>query len=80
MFFFYISANYLMDEVHCTGSEKRLIDCRFNGWGVHDCRINEEAGVKCAQKAIIINKPSWNPLKLKLNQLELEKMSKVCKL
>ncbi|CAH8448818.1 unnamed protein product [Schistosoma guineensis] len=70
-------ANYLMDEVHCTGSEKRLIDCRFNGWGVHDCRINEEAGVKCAQKAIIINKPSWNPLKLKLNQLELEKMSKI---
>ncbi|CAH8473495.1 unnamed protein product [Schistosoma bovis] len=70
-------ANYLMDEVHCTGSEKRLIDCRFNGWGVHDCRINEEAGVKCAQKAIIINKPSWNPLKLKLNQLELEKMSKM---
>ncbi|VDP43517.1 unnamed protein product [Schistosoma margrebowiei] len=70
-------ANYLMDEVHCTGSEKRLIDCRFNGWGVHDCRINEEAGVKCAQKAIIINKPSWNPLKLKLSQLELERMSKI---
>ena len=36
-----------MDNVYCYGTEKRLEDCRFEGWGVHDCDRTEAAGVRC---------------------------------
>ncbi|KRX65325.1 Neurotrypsin [Trichinella sp. T9] len=40
--------NYLMDDVKCTGKERYLNECSFNGWGKHDCGPNEAAGVQCA--------------------------------
>ena len=36
-----------MDNVYCYGTEKRLEDCRFEGWGIHDCDRTEAAGVRC---------------------------------
>ncbi|XP_040576272.1 lysyl oxidase homolog 2B [Lepeophtheirus salmonis] len=36
-----------MDNLYCYGTEKRLQDCRFNGWGDHDCERTESAGLKC---------------------------------
>ena len=38
----------LLDELRCTGSESRLIDCPHNGLGRHDCRHSEDAGVRCS--------------------------------
>ncbi|KHJ42071.1 trypsin [Trichuris suis] len=40
--------SYLMDDVKCTGNERYLNECRFSGWGKHDCGPNEAAGVQCA--------------------------------
>ena len=40
-----------MDDVQCTGSETRLADCPFGGWGLHNCRHSEDAGVSCGAAA-----------------------------
>ncbi|KAH8335287.1 hypothetical protein KR074_005359, partial [Drosophila pseudoananassae] len=39
--------NYLMDEIECQGNETSLKDCSFKGWGVHNCGVDEVAGVIC---------------------------------
>ena len=36
-----------LDNVACTGSETRLIDCPANALGSHNCQHSEDAGVRC---------------------------------
>lgn len=36
-----------MDDVECTGSELRLVDCPFSGWGVENCSHSEDVGLIC---------------------------------
>ncbi|XP_030420925.1 macrophage scavenger receptor types I and II [Gopherus evgoodei] len=36
-----------MDEVLCFGYETSVENCMFKGWGVTDCKHNEDAGVTC---------------------------------
>ena len=41
------SGSILLDNVGCTGTETRLIDCPNNGVGVHNCIHAEDAGATC---------------------------------
>ena len=36
-----------LDNVACTGSESRLIDCDASSLGSHNCGHHEDAGVRC---------------------------------
>ena len=41
----------ILDNVRCTGSELRLINCRHGGAGTHDCDHSEDSGVRCSPDA-----------------------------
>uniref|UniRef100_A0A8C6TXD9 SRCR domain-containing protein n=1 Tax=Neogobius melanostomus TaxID=47308 RepID=A0A8C6TXD9_9GOBI len=46
------SGEIWMDDVRCTGDESRLSDCTHNGFGAHNCRHHEDAGVECEGKLL----------------------------
>ena len=45
------SGTIWMDDVRCAGTESRLADCAFAGWGLHNCRHSEDVGVSCGPAA-----------------------------
>ena len=44
----------LLDNVACTGTETRLVNCLSNPLGVHNCAHSEDAGVTCQGMCIHI--------------------------
>ncbi|XP_065909460.1 uncharacterized protein [Dysidea avara] len=36
-----------LNEVHCVGNERSLVDCPANAIGHHNCNHDEDAGVRC---------------------------------
>ena len=45
-----------LDNVQCTGTETRLIDCPRNALGSHNCGHSEDAGVNCISKFIFLQR------------------------
>ena len=43
-----------LDNVHCVGTESRLVDCRSNPLGIHNCGHAADAGVRCVGVCILI--------------------------
>ena len=41
------SGQILLDNLHCTGREASLLECRHSGINVHNCRRNQDASVTC---------------------------------
>lgn len=42
----------LMDDINCDGTETRLINCLFAGWGQTNCDHTEDVGVICPTAAV----------------------------
>ncbi|XP_072033883.1 scavenger receptor cysteine-rich domain-containing protein DMBT1-like [Amphiura filiformis] len=54
------SGQIWLNGVRCTGSENYLDECNHNGWGIHDCTHNEDAGVRCADSIDCASNPCFN--------------------
>jgi len=41
------TGSIFMDDLKCRGSESSPFSCSYGGWGSHNCRHSEDAGVYC---------------------------------
>ncbi|CAL9704244.1 unnamed protein product [Knipowitschia caucasica] len=69
------SGHIWLDNVHCSGLEKSLLDCPSNGVGVTDCKHSEDVGVACVQKRIagfsFLQTPSEQQQKVQVQDVRL---------
>ena len=37
-----------LDDLHCTGAETFIGNCRHRGWGIHNCGHHEDVSIRCS--------------------------------
>ena len=42
-----------LDNVMCDGDEESIADCKFPGWGKHDCSHQHDVGLSCRDGKIL---------------------------
>ena len=47
-----------LDSVHCSGTEKKIRDCRHGGWGQHNCEHRDDVSVSCNTSVRLVDGPS----------------------
>ena len=48
------TGDIILDGTSCVGTEAKLSQCGNEGYGTHNCGHNEDAGVICSSKGIVI--------------------------
>ena len=43
-----------LDNMFCTGYERSLADCSHRGWGIHNCKHSDDAGVECSPGNVVL--------------------------
>ena len=65
-----------IDRIRCSGNEASILECAHNGWGIHNCRHREDAGVCCNRIEPV--KPASLPLRLNCPTYNEDGSCKVC--
>ena len=60
------SGPILIDQIGCPDNASSVLNCSHNGWGLHDCKHSEDAGVKCARVEPV--KPAEMPVRISCPQ------------
>ena len=48
------TVNLWLGNIECVGSEAMLAACSHSQWGMANCKTEQEAGVKCSGRSVII--------------------------
>jgi len=46
------SGQILLDNVRCVGNEISIADCRYAGWGRHNCDHSDDVSVSCGTSPV----------------------------
>jgi hypothetical protein len=65
-----------LDDLSCSSDAVSLMECGHNGWGVHNCRHSEDAGVKC--RRVQPSKPSELPVRISCPRYSQEGACQAC--
>ena len=65
-----------IDQINCPDGAESILECRHNGWGVHDCKHKEDASVRCDRQEA--TKPSQMPVRLACPRYVQDGSCEVC--